>query len=281
LRRTAALLLLFATPVWNQPARARIVSVGTSITQTLCALGFCGELVASDTASKNWIPEASQLPSVGAFRSIAVEGIVSLKPSHVFLAFDTGPEEAVKQLRDARVNVIVAPRNYTLDEVKNTVRFLAARLNCPARGEETIRTIESDMRRVVTLQKRMTSHPKVVFCSLGANAPTGSISGANTRIDEIIRLSGGINPIRSFEGMRPMTDEGVIAVAPDIILVTERAFEHAGGMDAILKLPGVALTPAGRARRIIPVSDVYFQGFGPDIGKAVLALTAKLHAELR
>jgi iron complex transport system substrate-binding protein len=241
----------------------------------------CGGLVASDTASRNYIPEAAQLPVVGAFRSISVEGIASLKPTQVFLAFDAGPPGAVRQLRDARVSVVVAPRNYTLQEVKDTVRFLAARLKRQAQGEEIVRLIDSDMAQVAVLQKRMTSHPKVVFCSLGANAPTGSISGANTRIDELIRLAGAINPIHSFDGMRPMTDEGVIAAAPEILLVTERAFERAGGIDAMLKLPGVALTPAGRARRIVPVSDIYFQGFGPGIGKAVLALTVKLHPELK
>ena len=46
-------------------------------------------------------------------------------------------------------------------------------------------------------------------------------------------------------------------------------------------MPGIALTPAGRNRRVVPVSDIYLQGFGPGIGKAVLELTKKLHPELQ
>jgi iron complex transport system substrate-binding protein len=111
--------------------------------------------------------------------------------------------------------------------------------------------------------------------------PTGSISGTDTRIDEMIKLAGGINPIQSFEGFRPMTEEGVIAAAPDAILITERSFERAGGVDGVRKLPGIALTPAGRNRRMVPVSDLYFQGFGPGIGQAVLALTKKLYPDLK
>jgi iron complex transport system substrate-binding protein len=77
-----------------------------------------------------------------------------------------------------------------------------------------------------------------------------------------------------------MTEEGVIAAAPDAILITERSFERAGGAEGVRKLPGIALTPAGRNRRMVPVSDLYFQGFGPGIGKAVLVLTKKLYPDL-
>jgi iron complex transport system substrate-binding protein len=262
-------------------AAERIVSVGTSVTESLCALGVAKELVGVDGASKTNISDAAALPSVGAFRTISAEGIVSLRPTQVFLAFDTGLAEAIKQLRDAGVPAIVVPRNYTLAEVKQAVRFIAAKLHIENKGEEVARSIDHDMQAVTDLQRSITVRPKVLFCSFGPNAPGGYISGTNTRIDELIRLAGGVNPIRSFEGVRPMTDEGVIAAAPDILLMTERGFERAGGIEGVRKLPGVELTPAGRNRRIVAVSDIYFQGFGPGIGKAVLALTREFHPELR
>ncbi len=264
----------------NAAGAERLVSVGTSITESLRSLDVASQIVAVDNSSKDYIPEVAKLPSVGAFRTISAEGIVSLKPDIVFLAFDAGPPESIKQMRDAGLNVIVAPRNYSVDEVIATVRFLAAKLHREARGEEVVRAIQSDMGQVTELQKRIHSRAKVMFCGLGANMPTGSISGSNTRIDEMIRLAGGVNPIQSFEGFRPMTEEGVIAAAPDAILITERSFERAGGVEGVRKLPGIALTPAGRNRRMVSVSDLYFQGFGPGIGKAVLALTRKLYPDL-
>ena len=73
----------------------------------------------------------------------------------------------------------------------------------------------------------------------------------------------------------------MIAAAPQIVLMTERGFERAGGVAGVRRLPGVALTPAGQAGRVVAVSDMYFQGFGPGIGKAVLELTKRLHPELK
>ena len=94
-------------------------------------------------------------------------------------------------------------------------------------------------------------------------------------INVMIRLAGGTNPMADFDGFKDMTDEAVVNAAPDIILMTEHSFERSGGIDGVLNFPGVALTPAGKARRIVTVSDVYFQGFGPGLGKAVLDLAAK------
>jgi iron complex transport system substrate-binding protein len=272
-----AALALFPVTV----SGARLVSVGTSITETLRALNVADQIVAVDNSSKEYFTEVAKLPGVGAFRTISAEGIVSLKPDLVFLAFDAGPPESIKQMRDAGLTVIVAPRNYSVEEVIATVRFLAAKLNRQALGEEVIRSIRSDFDIVAAFQKRIHSRLRVLFCGLGPNMPTGSISGVNTRIDEMIKLAGGVNPIQSFEGFRPMTDEGVIAAAPDAILITEKSFERAGGVDGVRKLPGIVLTPAGKNRRVVPVSDLYFAGFGPGIGKAVLDLTKKLYPELR
>jgi iron complex transport system substrate-binding protein len=77
-----------------------------------------------------------------------------------------------------------------------------------------------------------------------------------------------------------MTDEAVVAAAPDVILMTEHSFERSGGVDGVLRFPGVRLTPAGRNRRIVAVSDVYFQGFGPGLGRAVRKLALELHPEI-
>ena len=48
---------------------------------------------------------------------------------------------------------------------------------------------------------------------------------------------------------RPLTSEGLINAAPTCILVMSGGLESVGGVDGLLKLPGVGQTPAGAARR--------------------------------
>jgi len=169
----------------------------------------------------------------------------------------------------------VIPRNYKPEEVIGSIRQIAKLLHKEPQAEQLIAALNRDLEATAARLTNIKAKPKVIFCGLGANMPGGNISGRNTRIVEMIELAGGINPITQFEGFRPLTEEGVIAASPDIIVMTERSFERAGGLEGVRKLPGIALTPAGRSGRVIPVSDMYFQGFGPGIGKAVSELSLK------
>jgi iron complex transport system substrate-binding protein len=66
-----------------------------------------------------------------------------------------------------------------------------------------------------------------------------------------------------------------VAAAPDVVLIPARGLESVGGIDGLLTLPGMALTPAGSTRRVIAMDDLSLLGFGPRLGQAVRELTAR------
>ena len=51
-----------------------------------------------------------------------------------------------------------------------------------------------------------------------------------------------------------------------------------GGINGVLKLPGVALTPAGQSRSIIDFDDLLLLELGPRTPDALQALTAALYS---
>ena len=278
MKRIASLLLLIAGVA---TAQQRIVTVGTSLTETVYALGAGAQVVATDNSSHDYIPQTKALPTVGAFRTVNSEGIVALKPDLFLATVDAGPPEALRQIERSGVKTVVIPRNYKVEEVRASIRQVALLLGKQARGEELIDALDRDLKQTERFLKPVSQRVKVVFCGLGPNMPGGNLSGKNTRISEMMALAGGTNPITTFEGFRPLTEEGLVAASPDVIVMTERSFERAGGLAGVRQLPGVALTPAGRTGRILPVTDMYFQGFGPGLGKAVLELSKKLYPRLR
>lgn len=259
---------------------SRVVSVGTATTETIYALGAGERLVGVDNSSREYLPESKNLPTVGARTVLNAEGILSLKPTLVILNADSGPPQVVEQLRNAGISVLTLTPDYTIETVKAKVQIIAKALNLEARGAEINRSIDDEMSEVAKLLEKKQTTPKVLFVGRGPNMPNATMSGAGTTIDEMIKLAGGTNPMSDFTGFREMTDEAVGAAQPDIILMTEKSFERSGGVDGVLKFPGVALTPAGKNRRVIAVSDMYFQGFGPGVGKAVRELAVKFHPEL-
>ncbi|MEO6392039.1 MAG: ABC transporter substrate-binding protein [Pyrinomonadaceae bacterium] len=212
---------------------------------------------------------------------MSVEGIISLNPNLVVVNADAGPAELGAQLNAAGIMVLTLPATYSIDTVKEKIRTLAKVIGAGAKGDELVQGIDRDLKEANDVLSRAKDKPRVIFCGRGPNMPNATMSGTKTTIDTMITLAGGINPITQFEGFKPLTDEAVVAAAPDVILMTERSFERSGGADGVIKFPGVSLTPAGKNRRFIAVSDMYFQGFGPGVGKAVKELAFKLHPDLK
>ena len=259
---------------------SRIVSIGTAVTETIYALGAGERVVAVDNASGEYIKESSGLPKVGARNQLSAEGILSLKPSLVVLTSDSQPQTAIDQIKAAGITVLTLPADYNVEAVKAKVNTIAQALGAPEKGEMLANSIDSEMQTVTKMLEKAESKPKVLFVGRGPNMPNATMSGTGTTIDEMIRLAGGTNPMADFQGFREMTDEAVGKAAPDVILMTEKSFERSGGVDGVLKFPGVMLTPAGKNKRVVAVSDMYFQGFGPGVGRAVRELAVKLHPEL-
>src|SRR5690606_3375022 len=99
-----------------------------------------------------------------------------------------------------------------------------------------------------------------------------SVSGTKTPMEAIIGLAGGENAITEFEDFKPLTPESLIQANPDVILMFESGLNSAGGMDGILKVPGVEQTHAGKNKKIISIDGGLITNFGPRTGEAALEL---------
>ena len=205
---------------------------------------------------------------------------MSLKPTLVILGADSAPPQIFEQLRAAGIAVVTLTPDYSVEAVKAKVSTIAKAVGADTKGKEINNFIDNEMTEVNKMLANVKEKPKVMFVGRGPNMPNATMSGKGTTIDEMIKLAGGTNPFTDFTGFREMTDEAVVAAQPDIILITQKSFERSGGADGVVQFPGVALTPAGKNKRIVPVSDMYFQGFGPGVGKAVRELVVKFHPEL-
>ena len=259
---------------------SRIVAIGTAVTETVYALGAGEKLVGVDSSSSEYLPQSANLPKVGPRTTLSAEGILSLKPTLVILTADSGPPPVIEQLRNSGIAVLTLTSDYTVETVKAKVKTISRAVGLETKGNEIADSIDREMIEAAKLTAKIQDKPKVMFVGRGPNMPNATMSGSGTTIDEMIKLGGGVNPNTEFKGFREMTDEAVVAAQPDVILITEKSFARSGGIDGVLTFPGVKLTPAGKNRRIVTVSDMYFQGFGPGVGKAVRGLIAKLHPEL-
>lgn len=256
----------------------RLVTVGGTVTEIVHALGAFASIVGVDTSSF-YPSEATKLPKVGYHRQFSVEGVIGLRPTLVLLTDEAGPPAAVAQLQQTGLKVVTVPGGHTVAAARERVLAVgrALALETPARA--VAETFERELAAARAYLAKAPARPRVLFIYARGRG-TLNVAGSKTAGDEMIRLAGGVNSITEFEGYRPMTPEAVVAAAPEILLVTAKGASDLGGDAAVLGLPGVALTPAGKAGRVVSMDDLLLLGFGPRLGKAVTELAQRMQTVL-
>jgi len=257
----------------------RVVAVGGSLTETVYALGAEAELVGVDTTSI-YPPQAAQLPRVGYLRQLSAEGVLSLRPTLVVAAASVGPPAVVRQLQAARVGFELFDTDHRLDGVLAMARRLGGVLGRADAGERLAAQIADDFARAQREVAALNAGraPLRVLFVLSHTPHQVQIGGAGTAADAVITLAGARNALAGMRGFRPLTPEAAIAAAPDLILVTTQGLRQAGGVDGLLRAPGLAATAAGRARRVAALDALLLLGFGPRLPQAVGDLAQALHA---
>jgi len=256
------------------PTTQRMVALGGDITEIVYALEAQQALVGVDSTSV-WPEAAHQLPDVGYVRQLAAEGVLALRPQLILATADAGPPQVIAQLREAGVRIEKMSVTYTPAEVMAKVRRIGQLLDKPAAAEQLTRKLGNEYAKLATAVAAMPSHPRTLFLlSAGSGSPMAA--GRDTAATHAITLAGGVNAVDDFAGYKPVSAEALVALAPDVIVLMRERAGALGDVDGVLKLPGVAQTPAGAARRIIFVDGQALLGFGPRNAERELALQQEL-----
>lgn len=259
--------LLFAPPV---RAFERIVVVA--------ALGAGDRLVARDRTS-TYPPGVEALPDVGYLRRLAAEPILALGPDLVLASAASGPETALDQLRRSGVEVIAVPAEPGVAGVAAKLQVIGRTLGLEAEARALEAQIAAELDRLRTALAAVGERPRVLFVlAVGRGAPMAG--GAGSSAEAIIDLAGGQNAAVGFEGFKSLAPEVALAAQPEVILVPHLTLDTLGGVEALLRRPELATTPAGRAGRIIAMDGMLLLGFGPRTGEAAWRLAQALHPEL-
>jgi len=259
----------------------RLISIGGAVTELVYELGLQQQLVGVDSTSL--YPAAAQkLPNVGYARTLAAEGLLSLAPSLIVATEDAGPPAVLRQLEAARVPLHILRAEHRFEGLITRTERLGELLDRKAEAAALAARLKSSwataQQGVQQLQKRagVQAAPRVLFIlSHGMNQIR--IAGQDTAADAMISYAGAVNALQGVTGYKPLTPEASIAAAPDFILGTEQGLEAAGGIEGLLKVPGLAQTPAGKARRVVALEALELLGFGPRLPQALGKLALALH----
>ncbi len=258
---------------------ARIVSVGGALTELIYELGAESELVGVDSTSL--FPQAAtRLPNVGYARTLAAEGLLSLAPTLIVATEEAGPPTVLRQLETAKVPLHVLRADHRFDGIVDRTRRLGELLGRPTQATALIQRLQKDWAfSQQTVARVAAGHraPRVLFVLSNA-ANQARIAGADTAADAMLTYAGAVNALQGVQGYKMLSPEAAIAAAPEVILATTQGLEASGGLDGLLRLPGLAQTPAGQRRRVVALETMEMLGFGPRLPQALQKLATALHA---
>jgi iron complex transport system substrate-binding protein len=125
----------------------------------------------------------------------------------------------------------------------------------------------------------VTGQKKRVLFVLSLSGGRVMAAGKDTEAAAIIELAGGINAAPEISGYKPLTDEAVIAAAPDVVLTMSRG-NHLLNPDEVFALPAFQATPAAASKSLVSMDGLYLIGFGPRTPAAARELAATLYPDV-
>jgi iron complex transport system substrate-binding protein len=242
-------------------AATRMVSLGGDVTETIYAIHAEGELAAVDSTSR-WPEAATKLPDVGYVRQLSAEGVLALRPDLILATHDAGPPVVMAQLQGAGVRIETLPASRSAADIEAKIRTIGMLTGHDKEAAALASDVARQFAALAGAVAAMTSHPRAVFLmTAGQGSPMAA--GRDTAADRAIGLAGGVNVATGVEGYKAVSPEALVAMKPDAILLMKEREDALGGIDGVLRMPGVADTPAGKAKRIYFVEGQALLGFGP------------------
>ena len=243
-------------------SRVLAISLTGTLSDIVYNLGLGDQLVGRDATTS--FPGADKLPLVvRGGHDIEAESVLGLEPSLIFTDLSVGGIDFVNMMRNAGVPVVVVNRSVDPATSAAATEQIATALGVPTAATElndkvaqAIAAKEAEVRELIPADEA--KHPRVAFLYVRGGAGVYYLFGEGSGVDTLLESIGVVDVAEEagWKGERPMTDEALVRMDPDIILVMSKGLDSTQGVDGLIEAqPSIALTTAGKKRRIIDIND--------------------------
>lgn len=267
-------IMVHASDTGNPEAK-RIVALGGTVTEILYALGAGDRIVARDSTS-SYPADALLKPDVGYMRALSSEGILSQKPDLILSEDGAGPADVIGILKASEVPMVTIDTPPEGRAIAPKIEAVGAAVGLEDKAKVLAAQVDADLAVLAKDVASVGDKKKRVLFVLSTAGGRIMAAGKDTEAAAIIEMAGGINAAQDITGYKPLTDEAVIAAAPDVVLTMQRG-SHAANPDDVFGFPAFKSTPAAASKSLISMDGLYLIGFGPRTPAAGRELAAKLY----
>ena len=250
---------------------SRVVVLANGVAEIIQSLNAQEIIVGRDISSTE--DSLADIPIVTSGHQVLPEKVIALKPDLVLIDASTGPKAAIDTIKAAGISVVETPESWSFKDLPIKVRAVGQAIGAQDQAEELVKQLNQSLNA-----SAVKNSPRVAFLYLRGTSSVYLIGGAGSGADSLLTAIGAID-VGAQTLDRPfntLTAESLAALNPDVILVMSKGLESVGGIEGLLKLPGVAQTAAGKNSAVIDVDDSLLLSFGPRTPSLVDALAKAL-----
>jgi len=261
----------------------RLVTLGTLPAEVVVELGLKAQLEGMDQSAAAFVSLVPGAKVLNYHRQTSSEGVLSLNPTHVILTDAAGPPVAIRQIRQAGVQMLEVAEPRSWSEVLKNIQTIGSFLGKAQEAAEIVKRMQEQKETVDSLLEavRASSDPvRVLFVMNASEGGNLLCAGQASGAEAVISMAGAENAATGFEGYKPLTSEALSTLNPDVILYPGGGAHGGGSMGPILiDHPGLRSSPAAKNGRVHGINLTRMLGFGPSLAPQLLELVQFFYPE--
>jgi len=209
------------TEVTLEERPERVTTTNPSAAQTMWEIGGRDQVVGL-TRYASYLEGSESRANVSASFGISVERVAGTNPDLVVAPNATGPEE-VAALRRAGLTVYLLREPTDIAGISEATRTIGQLTgNCEGAAEANA-WMEANVEAVRNVSDGATERPAALY-PLGG----GFVAGGDTFIDVLLAVAGADNAAAEYDGYPELSNEALVELDPEVLVVTERTAGYAG-----------------------------------------------------
>ena len=251
-----------------------------TLAQTVIGLGLGENLVGRTSSDSD--SSMADLPTVTASgHELNAEAILALGPTVVLADKTIGPPETLQQLADAGITVVYFDPERSIEGISDGITAVGAALGVDEAAKKLNARVAQELEEAREEIARMVPAEKsgAVFLYIRGSGAVFFVLGEGSGAEGLISELGLEDRAAEagITGTRPANPEALAALNPDVLLVMSDGLASTGGVEGLLKRPGILQTAAGQSKTVVDVPDGQALNFGPSTPAALLAAAQTLY----
>ena len=262
----------------------RIVSLAPSTTEILFGLELSDKIVGAVSYSgyaadiQNTIKDKN-ITVVGTFNKVNVELVIGLQPDLIVASGAYQQSLAAKFAEQGKTVVILNPTKFS--GILADISLLGKVTGQDATAATLVDSMQNKAEEIIAKSSNLNTPS--VYLEYYVDKNGYSSFGANSYVNELVEMAGGVNVFAGFTAQYVTTStEEVLKANPSIIIISKGVMSSLSGItpDSIRARPSWNNTNAVQNNQIYEVDEALITIWGPRIVTGLEALAQIIHPEV-